>query len=56
MFLADIGLAEKIGLLVPLQAIQACWDIEKKSGNPPKDFKSEIECFNFVCFANSLTF
>ena len=42
MFLADIGLAEKIGLLVPLQAIQACWDIEKKVKTPLRTLRVRL--------------
>ena len=42
-FQADFRLVEKIGLLVPLEAVQACCYIEKKkSQKPPKDLKSEM--------------
>ena len=41
-FQADFRLVDKIGLLVPLEAVQACCYIEKKSQKPPKDLKSEM--------------
>ena len=41
-FQADFRLVEKIGLLVPLEAVQACCYVEKKSQKPPKDLKSEM--------------